>query len=138
VDAGSTGYLAIRRFVTDVVDTSVTRVYALVHIGGVGAATRLPRAMDNMDWEDPGLSAKAVMANRPATIGIKVHLSKERSSNPKDNELVFLKKGIEAGEATHLPVMVHINNTYNPPPVVFESTPKRRHFYTLFQCLSPG
>jgi dihydroorotase len=134
VDAGSTGYLAIRRFVMDIVNTSITRVYALVHIGAIGAETGLPRAMENMDWEDPKLCAKAVMNNRPAVLGIKVHLSKERSSNPKDNELVFLSKGMEAGEATHLPVMVHINNTYYPLPVILNKLRKGDIFTHCFNA----
>jgi dihydroorotase len=134
VDAGSTGYVGIRRFVMDIVNISITRVYALVHIGGIGAESGLPRAMENMNWEDPKLCAKAVMNNRPAVVGVKVHLSKERSGNPKDNELVFLSKGIEAGEATHLPVMVHINNTYYPLPVVLGKLRKGDIFTHCFNA----
>jgi dihydroorotase len=134
VDAGSTGYVAIRRFVMDIVNTSITRVYALVHIGAIGAETGLPRAMENLAWEDPALCAKAVINNRPSVIGVKVHLSKERSSNPKDNELVFLKNGIEAGEMTHLPVMVHINNTYNPLPVILNKLRKGDIFTHCFNA----
>lgn len=134
VDAGSTGYVAIRRFVMDIVSTSITRVFALVHIGGIGAETGLPRAMENMAWEDPKLCEKAVVNNRPAVVGVKVHLSKERSSNPKDNELVFLAKGIEAGQATGLPVMVHINNTYYPLPVVLSKLRKGDIFTHCFNA----
>ena len=83
VDAGSTGYIAIRRFVMDVANTTITRVFALIHIGAIGAETGLPRAMENIAWEDPGLCAKAIENNRPTVVGVKVHLSKERSSNPR-------------------------------------------------------
>jgi dihydroorotase len=134
VDAGSTGYVAIRRFVMDIVSNSITRVYALVHIGAIGAETGLPRAMENLTWEDPKLCAKAAINNRPAVVGVKVHLSKERSSNPKDNELVFLKNGIEAGEMTGLPVMVHINNTYNPLPVILNKLRKGDIFTHCFNA----
>jgi dihydroorotase len=134
VDAGSTGYVAIRRFVMDVVDTTITRVFALVHIGGIGAETGLPRAMENMAWEDPRLCAKAIVNNRPAIVGVKVHLSKERSTNPKDNELVFLDKGLEAAEATHLPMMVHINNTYRPLPAILNKLRKGDIFTHCFNA----
>jgi dihydroorotase len=134
VDAGSTGYVAIRRFVMDIVDTSITRVFALVHIGGIGAETGLPRAMENIAWEDPAPCAKAVVNNRPAVVGIKVHLSRERSSNPKDNELLFLAKGIEAAQATGLPMMVHINNTYYRLPVILNKLRKGDIFTHCFNA----
>jgi dihydroorotase len=134
VDAGSTGYVAIRRFVMDIANNSITRVYALVHIGAIGAETGLPRAMENLVWEDPELCAKAVINNRPAVVGVKVHLSKERSSNPKDNELVFLQNGLEAGKITKLPVMVHINNTYNPLPIILNKLRKGDIFTHCFNA----
>jgi dihydroorotase len=114
VDAGSTGYFTIGRFVKDVVSNSITRIHPLVHIGAVGAGSGLPRPMDNLAWEDPLLTAKAAEYNKPAVVGIKVHLAQNNSSRPKDLELEFVKRGLEAAEATKLPMMVHINETYYP------------------------
>jgi dihydroorotase len=117
IDAGSTGYLGISRFVKDVVNTSRTRLYGLVHICPVGATTTLVHLMDDLDNVNPQLTAKAAEANKPAVVGIKIHLSTVYFSNPKDFELVCLKKALEAAELAHLPLMVHINQTYYPLPV---------------------
>ncbi len=132
VDAGSSGYLAMRRFVKDVVNTSITRIHPLIHIGAVGAGVGLPFFMDNLDWEDAHLTAKAAEYNKPAVVGIKVHLNKNNSRRPKDLELVFVQRGLEAAEASHLPMMVHINETYNPLPVVLKMLRKGDIFTHCF------
>jgi dihydroorotase len=114
VDAGSMGYLFVGRFVQDIVKTSVTRVYTLVHIAAVGATTGLDYAQDNLDWVEPGPAAMAAMENRPAVVGIKVHLQQSKSRRPKDLEMEFMKRAVQAAEACHLPLMAHINDTYYP------------------------
>jgi dihydroorotase len=114
VDAGSMGYLLVKRFVDDIVRTSKTRVYTLVHIAAVGAVTGLDFAQDNLDWVEPEPAAKAAIENRPAVVGIKVHLQQSKSRRPKDLEMEFTKRAVAAAEAAHLPVMAHLNNTYYP------------------------
>jgi len=114
VDAGSTGFLAISRFVRDVVNTAITRIHPLVHIAAVGPVTGLPYPMENLDWVNPQLTAQAALKNKPAVVGIKVHLSQSMSSRPKDLEPEFLKRALEAAEASHFPLMVHLNETYYP------------------------
>lgn len=114
VDAGSTGYLWIHRFVKDIVQTSTTRVYALVHLCPVGATTLLDHLLDDPTWINPELTAKAAQVNKPATVGIKVHLSKSYSSNPKELEMGFLTSALKAAELAQVPLMVHINDTYYP------------------------
>jgi dihydroorotase len=114
VDAGSTGYLAISRFVKDIVDTSVTRIYPLVHLSPVGPVSGLEYPMENLNWVNPQLTAQAAVKNKPAVVGIKVHLSERMSSRPKDLEPEFLKRALEAAEASHFPLMIHLNETYYP------------------------
>jgi dihydroorotase len=114
VDAGTTGYLGIGRFVTDIVETSLTRVRPLVHICPVGPVTGLEHVLDNLNWVNPGKTAQAAIDNQPAVVGIKVHLSKSWSSSPKDHEKAFLKAALEAAEISRLPLMAHINETYYP------------------------
>jgi dihydroorotase len=114
VDAGSTGYLGIGRLVKDVVNSCTTRVFALVHICPLGDTTTLEHLMDDMKNVSPQWTAMAAEANKPAVVGIKVHLSTVYFSNPKDLELEALKKALEAAELSHLPLMVHINQTYYP------------------------
>lgn len=114
VDAGTTGYLAIGRFVTDVVNTAQTRVRPLVHICPVGPITGLEHVLDNLKWLNPRRTARAALENQPAVVGIKVHLSTSWSSSPQDHEKQFLKAALEAAEIAHLPLMVHLNETYYP------------------------
>jgi dihydroorotase len=114
VDAGSTGYLMVGRFVKDIVNTSITRVYALVHIGILGAMWDMEHRTQDLDWVNPELTAKAAEDNKRAVVGIKVHLNKRLSNRPKDLELVFLKSALEAAESSHLPLMVHATDTYYP------------------------
>jgi dihydroorotase len=132
VDAGSSGYMAINRFVKDIVDTSITRIHPLVHIGATGAGNGLPIPMDDLYMVNPHLTAKAAEYNKPAVVGIKVHPAKSNSSHPKDVELEFVKRGLEAGGACHLPVMVHINETYNPLPVILNMLRKGDIFTHCF------
>ena len=114
VDAGSTGYLSISRLVKDVVNTSVTRIYPLVHLSPVGPISGLEYPMENLNWVNPRLTAQAAVKNKPAVVGIKVHLSQRFSSRPKEMEPEFLKRALEAAEMSHLPLMVHLNETYYP------------------------
>jgi dihydroorotase len=114
VDAGTTGYLSISRFVKDIVNPAVTRIYPLVHLSPVGPVSGLQNPMENLNWVDPQLTAQAASNNKPAVVGIKVHLSQRMSSRPKDMEKEFLKRALEAAELSRLPLMVHLNETYYP------------------------
>ena len=118
VDAGSSGYVAIDAFVHKIVNTSITRIHPLVHIGATGAGTELPIPMDDLYMENVPMAAKAAERNRPDVVGIKVHPGEAKPSRPKEVEIEFVKRGLEAGDACHLPVMVHINGTYNSLPVI--------------------
>jgi dihydroorotase len=114
VDAGSTGHVFVGRFVQDIVRTRKTRVYTLVHMDPVGPTTGLPFAQDNIDWLDPRKVTAAALRNRPAVVGIKVHLQMSKSRRPQDLEMEFMKRGIEAAEGAGMPLMAHINDTYYP------------------------
>lgn len=114
VEAGSTGYLGINQFVKDVVSSSLTRVYAMVHIVPVGDTTSLEHLLDDMKNISPQWTAMAAEANKPAVVGIKAHLSTIYSSNPKATELELVRMALEAAEASRLPLMVHANETYYP------------------------
>jgi dihydroorotase len=114
IDAGSTGHIMVGRFVTDIVKTSQTRVYTMVHICPIGPVSGLPHALENLDWVNPKLTAEAAQANRPAVIAIKVHLSKSYSSSPQTHEKPIMDGALEAAKLANLPLMVHLNDTYYP------------------------
>src|SRR5579872_2881327 len=117
IEAGSTGYLGIGQFVKDIVNTSLTRVFALVHIVPVGDTTMLNHLLDDMKNISPQWTAMAAAANRPAVVGVKVHLSTVYSTSPKDTEMEVLKRALEAAEGCRMPLMVHIDQTYYPLPM---------------------
>jgi dihydroorotase len=114
VDAGSTGYLGINRFIKDIVNTHITRIYAMIHICPLGDTTTLEHLMDDMKNVSPQWTAMAAEANKPTVVAIKVHLSTVYFSNPKDTELEALKKALEAAELCHLPLMAHLDQTFYP------------------------
>jgi dihydroorotase len=122
VDAGSTGYPMIGTFVKYIIEPSITRIYALVEIGPLGTMLiGVSRYMYDLDWGvNPQLTAQAAEENKPAVVGIKVHLNRDLYSRPEESELVILRKALEAAEASRLPLMVHIINAYTPLPEVLK------------------
>lgn len=132
VDAGSTGWVAIDTFVKGVVKTSATRIHPLVHIGATGAGNGLPIPMDDLYMENVHLTAKAAERNKPTVVGIKVHPAKAKPAHPKEVEIQFVQRGIDAAAECHLPMMVHINETYNPLPVILNMLRKGDIFTHCF------
>ena len=114
VDAGSCGHLLIDRFIRDIVDTTVTRVYALVHLAAIGPVTELRYAQDHRSWVDPMKAAEAAIRNRGPVVGIKVHLQTTKSTKPQEREMEFTRRALEAAEMAGLPLMAHINETHYP------------------------
>jgi dihydroorotase len=115
VDAGSTGYPAIAGFRKYVINTSSTRVRALLDIGALGTLIGgNTGAMKNLNWLDPQLTARAADMNKPDVIGIKVRLAEDFEDGVQDLEC--LKRAVEAAELSSLPLMVHILGPYSPLP----------------------
>jgi dihydroorotase len=118
VDAGSAGFPSIAGLRKYVIDTSATRLYALLDIGALGTVVSVKDAMKNLEWIDPQLTAKAAIANKPAVIGIKVRLSKDIAGT---EDMEGLKRAREAAEASQLPMMLHIGDTNSPLPAILRS-----------------
>lgn len=115
IDAGSAGYPAIAGFRKYVINTSSTRIRALLDIGALGTLVGgNTGAMKNMAWLDPQLTANAALANKPDVVGIKVRLAEDFEDGAQDIEC--LKRALEAAELSSLPLMVHILGTYSPLP----------------------
>jgi dihydroorotase len=115
VDAGSTGYADIAGFRQYVIKPSATRVYALVDIGARGTILGLIGNYANLDWVNAQLTARAAEANKPDVVGIKVRLSREITGS---NDLEILKRALEAAKISHLPLMVHVGDSYSPLPEI--------------------
>jgi dihydroorotase len=113
VDAGSAGYPSIAGLQKYVIRQSATRLYALLDIGALGTLVGVKHAMENLEWVNPELTAKAANANKPQVIGIKVRLSKDVAGT---NDLEGLRRARLAAESCALPLMVHIGDTNSLRP----------------------
>jgi len=130
VDAGSTGYFSIAGFRQYVIKPLATRIYAMVDIGARGTLMGLAGNYSNLDWVDPQLTARAAEANKPDVVAIKVRLSREITGS---NDLEVLKRALQAAEMCHLPLMVHIGDSYSPLPQILRQLRKGdilTHCYT--------
>ena len=121
VDAGSVGDPMIGAFLRYVVNASVTRIFALLDIGGLGTVVGIKDVMKNLDWVNPELTAKAANGNRPSVVGIKVRLQESIEGR---NDLECLRRAREAAEASRLPLMVHIDEPYSPLPDILKTMRK--------------
>jgi dihydroorotase len=130
IDAGSAGSFAIAGFRQYVIKPSATRVFAMVDIGARGTLMGLAGNYMNLDWVNPQRTARAAEANKPDVVAIKVRLSKP-ITGPNDMEV--LKRALEAAELCHLPLMVHVGDSYSPLPQILRQLRKGdvlTHCYT--------
>jgi dihydroorotase len=130
VDAGSAGYFAIAGFRQYVIRPSATRVFAMIDIGARGTLMGLVGNYSNLDWVNPQLTARAAEANKPDVVAIKCRLSREITGA---NDLEVLKRALEAAELAHLPLMVHVGDSYSPLPEILRELRKGdilTHCYT--------
>lgn len=130
VDAGSAGYFSIAGFRQYVIKPSATRIYAMVDIGARGTLMGLAGNYSNLDWVNPQLTARAAEANKPDVVAIKARLSREITG---PNDLEALKRALQAAEICHLPLMVHIGDSYSPLPQILRQLRKGdilTHCYT--------
>jgi dihydroorotase len=116
VDAGSAGYVAFPNFRKYVINSSSTRIAALVHINAIGNMM-YEGALANLSWANPQLAAKTAIDNRPVAVGIKIQLSKAITGA---NDLEGLKRALEAAQIARLPLMVHIEDSYSPLPDILK------------------
>jgi len=116
VDAGSAGYATIENFRKYIINSSQTRIVALVNMAATGTAV-VPGALMNLDWVNPQLTAKAAMNNKPVTVGIKVQLSKVITGTA---DMECLSRAVKAAEIAQLPLMVHADESYSPLPGILK------------------
>ena len=116
VDAGSAGYATFPNFRKYILNTSTTRIVALVNIGAIGTAMG-PGSLENLDWVNPQLTAKAATDNKPVVVGIKIQLSKAITGA---GDMECLKRAVEAAEIARLPLMAHIEDSYSPLPGILK------------------
>jgi dihydroorotase len=85
--------------------------------------------MENLKWMNAELAAKTAVENKPAVVGIGVVLH-DYLTGPDDLEI--LKRALEAAEASHLPLMAHIDQSYSPLPDILKMLRKGDVFTLCF------
>lgn len=116
VDAGSAGTATFPNFKKYIINTSATRIAALIHISPIGTIM-YDGGLANLSWLNPQATAKMATDNKPVTVGIKIQLSKAISGA---NDLEALKRALQAAEIARLPLMVHIDDPYSPLPDILK------------------
>ena len=134
LDAGSAGYATFPNFRKYIIDTSVTRIVALVHISPIGTIM-YDGGLANLSWLNPELTAKMAADNRPVVAGIKIQLSKAISGA---NDLEALKRALQAAEMARLPLMVHIDDPYSPLPDILKPLRKGDVFTHVYNNHTHG
>jgi dihydroorotase len=108
VDAGSAGANTFPGFRRWVVDESRGRILAYLNISATGQIDPFLGELHDLRFADPERAARVAEAHPDVIVGFKVRVS-EMLAGP--NGLAGLDRGLEAGRATGLPVMVHIGGT---------------------------
>jgi dihydroorotase len=107
VDSGSAGATTIAGLRKYIISTSATRLYSSLDSSAIGAVT----VIENLEWMDPQLAARAAEDNKPVVVGVTARVPRKDAGV---NDLEILKRAREAAEATHLPMTVHIGDSYSP------------------------
>jgi dihydroorotase len=134
VDAGSAGYATFPNFRKYIINTSATRIVALVNIGAMGTAVT-PGSLLNLDWVNPRLTAKTALDNKPVVVGIKIQLGKAITG---PNDMECLKRAVEAAEIARLPLMAHIEDSYSPLPGILKMLRKGDVYTHCFNSRQHG
>ena len=117
VSAGDAGAHTIEGFRHLIVNASRTRVLAFVHISTIGLAGWPEGESVDLAYLNVEKAVRAAIENADIVVGIKV---REQGFIVGDNGLEPVRRAVEAGERTGLPVMVHIGGAPAPLAEIFE------------------
>jgi dihydroorotase len=104
VDAGSTGASTFAGFRKYVIESSPTRIYALLNISNIGLVVLNEIYLDPR-MIDVRAAVRTISANRDRILGLKVRVNGRRSDLARDVEV--MKAAREAADAVGLPIMLH-------------------------------
>lgn len=104
LDCGSTGANNFSGFRRYVIDSSKTRIYALLNISAIGLI------VTNEIYLDPAMinvraAIRTINANRDRILGVKVRVNGKKSD--LEHDLEVMKSAREVADATGLPIMMH-------------------------------
>ena len=110
LDTGSSGALTFPGFRRYVVDTAITRIFALLHIAETGIISRNGELFD-LRQADVEKAIEVVEENRDVILGLKVRLGRNQVG---DHAVAALDRALEAADAVKLPLMIHISDLAMP------------------------
>jgi dihydroorotase len=104
VDCGSTGAGTFQGFRKYIIESSPTRIYALLNISTIGLV------VTNEIYLDPRMinaqaAIRTINANRDRILGVKVRVNGRHAD--LDHDLEVMKTAREVADATGLPIMMH-------------------------------
>jgi len=110
IDAGSSGSNTIAGFHRYVIDQAHTRVLAFLHISGMGQLDNNIGELEDIRWARVEQAIEAAELHSDVIVGIKVRLTENIVGS---NDLIALKRALEAGQELNKPVMIHIGGSVN-------------------------
>ena len=113
VDAGSAGATTYPGFSRYVVDRSVTRVRAMIHLSSIGMASM--RELPVLELADVERAEATINRHRDSIVGIKLRMTPNIGSNQQLHALGLAR---ELADAVKLPIMVHIQRTSEPLRII--------------------
>ena len=111
LDVGSAGARTFSAFRRYVLETSATRLYALLNISAMGMISPKIGELEDLRWADVDEAVATGRANGDYILGIKARLSTTQAA---DNDVDALKRALEAAEALGGFVMIHVGGTKTP------------------------
>lgn len=114
VDAGTSGALTFPAFKHYDIDSSRTRIRALLHVAAVGmvaGGTPGMGELGDLRYWSPRLAVEQARAHPGVIVGFKIRVSSEYADA---NDLEGMKRVREAADETGLPLMIHIGASNSP------------------------
>jgi dihydroorotase len=111
VSAGDAGASTIDGFRQLIVQRSLTRVLAFLHVSRIGLAGWPVGESQDLDYLDVDAAVRAGTLNGDIVVGIKIRVTQSITG---DNGIVPLERAIAAAELLDVPVMVHIGGSELP------------------------
>jgi dihydroorotase len=120
VDAGSSGASTFPGFKRYVIDVSVTRVVAMLHLSAIGMArddnfgTNAVGELEDIRWANVDSAISVARAYADTITGIKIRVSQEHVGHDAERTREVLRRARQVADAIGKPVMVHAGYTAIP------------------------
>ncbi len=120
VDAGSSGASTFPGFKRFVIDVSLTRVVAMLHLSAIGMArddgfgAEAVGELEDIRWANVNSAIAVARAYADVITGIKIRISEECVGRDADHTREVLRRARQVADAIGKPVMVHSGQTAIP------------------------